>query len=301
MALMKFFTRFAPSSQAGQAVHDTSFGLTADPMIQFAAALSALVNDVDHSGVPNSQLVKEKASTAVLYNNVCVAEQNALKLAWTLLMSSEFVDLRRAIYSTEEEFHRFRQLMVNSVLATDIFDKDLQTQRKNRWNSAFADQLHPLGVNIQDFKATLVLEHIVQAADIVHAMQHWQIYQKWNQRLYQETYQAYKEGRGDDPATYWYDAEIGFFDDFVAPLAKNLKESGMFGASGDEYLGYAMRNRREWVMRGKQVVEEMNESFDTDEEETFEQEPKPDENLEISRNQETDDANNASDTHEKLV
>lgn len=38
--------------------------------------------------------------------------------------------------------------------------------------------------------------------------------------------------------------ELGFFDNYVIPLAKKLKECGVFGVSSDEYLNYALENRR---------------------------------------------------------
>lgn len=48
---------------------------------------------------------------------------------------------------------------------------------------------------------------------MAHTMQHWQVYRKWNELLFEEMYQAYKEGRSDtDPSKYWYEGEIGFFD-----------------------------------------------------------------------------------------
>ena len=69
---------------------------------------------------------------------------------------------------------------------------------------------------------------------------HRQIYRKWNERLYEELYNAYSEGRLDsDPTENWYKGEIGFLDFYVIPLAKKLKECGVFGVSSDEYLNYA--------------------------------------------------------------
>jgi hypothetical protein len=41
-----------------------------------------------------------------------------------------FDKLRAAIYSTVDERKRFRQLVVNSVMATDIMDKDLKILQK---------------------------------------------------------------------------------------------------------------------------------------------------------------------------
>jgi len=40
-----------------------------------------------------------------------------------------------------------------------------------------------------------------------------------------------------------YKGEIGFFDFYIIPLAKKLKECGVFGVSSDEYLNYATKNR----------------------------------------------------------
>ena len=41
-----------------------------------------MIHDIDHTGVPNMQLVKEKAHVAVVYKNRSVAEQNSFDLAW---------------------------------------------------------------------------------------------------------------------------------------------------------------------------------------------------------------------------
>jgi hypothetical protein len=52
-------------------------------------------------------------------------------------MKIEYTELRNAICGTQEELIRFRQLVVNSVLATDIMDKDLKQLRNTRWDKAF--------------------------------------------------------------------------------------------------------------------------------------------------------------------
>ena len=37
--------------------------------------------------------------------------------------------------------------------------------------------------------------------DVSHTMQHWDIYRKWNERLFREMYQAYEQGRSQkDPS-----------------------------------------------------------------------------------------------------
>lgn len=61
----------------------------------------------------------------------------------------------------------------------------------------------------------------------------------------------------DDPATFWCEGKLGFFDNYIIPLANKLKECNVFGVSSDEYLTYAMQNRKEGKERGQNIVAEM--------------------------------------------
>jgi hypothetical protein len=250
-------------SDDDKALHDHTYGITSDPVTQFAVVLSAMLHDVDHPGVPNSQLVKEGTDTAQLYRNQSVAEQNSIDLGWDLLMEDQFLDLRRAIYTTQSELQRFRQMVVNTIMATDIMDKDLKKLRNDRWEKAFSNGsvVGSSRKEESDRKATIVIEHLIQASDVSHTMQHWQVYRKWNAKLFQEMYKAYLDGRCEkDPSENWYQGEIGFFDFYIIPLAKKLEECGVFGVSSHEYLNYAEQNRKEWELKGKEIVEELKES-----------------------------------------
>jgi len=136
-----------------------SYGITSDPLTQFAVIFSALIHDAEHPGVPNTQLVKEETPEAKKYQK-SVAEQNSIHKAWDLLMTDEFQSLRQCIYTTEDEMRRFRQLVINVVLATDICDKDLGAERKARWAVAFADEspVNSTPAIDMDRKATIVIE-----------------------------------------------------------------------------------------------------------------------------------------------
>ena len=176
-------------------------------------------------------------------------------------MKKEFQDLRRAIYKTEAELKRFRQLVVNAVLATDIMDPDLKTLRNNRWSTAFERQpSQDDDFRTRSLKATVVVEYLIQASDVSHTMQHWSIYLKWNRRLFEEMHKAYVDGRSNkDPSEFWYKGEIGFFDFYIIPLAKKLNDCGVFGVSSDECLHFATSNRNEWIHKGEAIVKEFTE------------------------------------------
>jgi len=89
------------------ALHDHTYGITSDPLTQFACVFSALIHDVDHPGVPNARLVEEDREIAAVYNNRSVAEQNSLDLSWKLLMEDRFRDLCNTICHNANETKRF--------------------------------------------------------------------------------------------------------------------------------------------------------------------------------------------------
>jgi hypothetical protein len=92
-----------------------------------------------------------------------VAEQNSVVLAWDLFMDERFSDLRHALCSTDEEMRRFRQLVVNSVMATDIMDRDLKAIRDGRWGKAFQQSPNSLepGTDAVNRKAAILIEHLI--------------------------------------------------------------------------------------------------------------------------------------------
>lgn len=244
-------------------LYEHTYGIASDALTKFAVVFAALIHDVGHTGVANGQLAIESPEVAEKYENKCIAEQRSLDAAWALLMLPRFANLRSTMFGNQPaEEQRFRQLLVNCVLATDLFDKHLSAKRKERWGKAFNNGLNGSGSMLFltpediDCRATVVIEHIIQASDLSHTMQHWHIYRKWNGRLFQEMYAAYQAGRLEkDPSIGWYQGELWFFDNVVIPLALNLKECGVFGASGDEYHTYAVRNREEWASRGEAECE----------------------------------------------
>ena len=71
-------------------------------------------------------------------------------------------------------------------------------------------------------------------------------------------YKAYRDGRAaTNPADGWYKGEIGFFDFYIIPLSKKLRDCGVFGPTSDENLNNAHNNRNMWLKEGEEVVKEM--------------------------------------------
>ena len=196
-------------------------------------------------------------------------------------MSPNFTELRGCLFLTETEPARFRQVVVNVVLATDIFDKELNDLQKSRWAKVFSEATKSGTKECSDMHAAIVIEHIVQASDASHTMQHWHGHRKWNECLSKKCPRRSKRdewawiqqcfgtrAKSDSSVQDSAPCEHGclqcvgtqfhsclffalFTHNHIVPLAKKLAECNAFGVSSDECLNHAELNRAEWEERGK--------------------------------------------------
>lgn len=247
---------------------EKTFSIYSDPIIQFSMVFSALVHDVDHMGVSNQQLIKNGSPLASLYKKRCISEQNSVDISWWLLMTADFDDLRSAIYSNSMEKRRFRQVIVNSVIATDVLDSKMKQHRDNNWNKVFAKKAKSNRLNYMEanekrnIQVTSIIECVAQVADLSYRGQSYLLYKKWNERLFKEACRAYQEGRlEENPALNWYKSELNYFDNFLIPSLSRLSDTGVFGGSGESYLTQALDNRNAWKVDGEVMVQDMADRF----------------------------------------
>lgn len=107
------------SQQTGQKAPVT-FGLRHDPVALLALLFAALIHDVEHQGIPNRQLAQEDDRLAVLYNDQSIAENWSIYVAFSEWLQDEFNAVRKVIFPEKDEYFRFRKIVVNLVLTTDI-------------------------------------------------------------------------------------------------------------------------------------------------------------------------------------
>ena len=138
--------------------------LAIDPLTQFACVFAALIHDVDHYGLTNTQLIQQETEIAKVYNNACsISQQNSFDVGWELFMERRYDELRACLCSTMEDMNLFRQLVINLVMATDIQDQAMNMTRHKRWQAAFdncsRNDNRELMINR---KKTMVIEHLLQ-------------------------------------------------------------------------------------------------------------------------------------------
>jgi hypothetical protein len=116
-----------------------TFGLRNDGLALLAQLFAALIHDVEHQGIPNRQLAIEDDRLAILYNDQSIAENWSIYVAFSELLQDDFTDLRKALFAQKEDYIRFRKMVVNLVLTTDIASPERTQLVKSKWKEAFGD------------------------------------------------------------------------------------------------------------------------------------------------------------------
>lgn len=56
-------------------VHESTYGISSDALLQFTSVFAALIHDADHTGLTNKELIELKVPLATQYRETSVAEQ----------------------------------------------------------------------------------------------------------------------------------------------------------------------------------------------------------------------------------
>lgn len=215
--------------------------------------LAALLHDAGHEG----------GGTVVCHNgNDKPTDSPAVgKSLFLLLEDSEYSDFRATICPDVVSCRRFHQLLRDAIGATKAFDANLPNrflEHNGAEGVANSSSATAENKSVTENPGTVAMEALMQASDVLHTMQPWAVYRDWNERLFAEHYQAFKEGRSEvDPSGVWFKAEIAFLDFHILPLAKRLQACGAFGRLGDECYGFAKANRLAWRLKGPSAVNDM--------------------------------------------
>jgi len=122
-----------------------------------------------------------------------------------------------------------------------------------------------------------VLETMMNVADVAHTMQSFNVFVKWNRRLFKEFFVARLRGRlSFDPSENWYENQIGFFSHYIIPLSQKMSKCGVFGSAGSVFEYFAKENRKRWTEEGEeiseQIIREVTEEVEREREQQQEEE-----------------------------
>ncbi|CAG7834872.1 unnamed protein product [Allacma fusca] len=215
-------------------VEESSYGIMGanfPPLELMAMYTAAAMHDYDHPGRTNAFLVTTHAPQAILYNDRSVLENHHAAAAWSLLLSSDNCNFLK--YLDKAEFKRFRYLVIEAILATDLkrhFEILAEFNAK-----ANEDDSPGIDWN-QEADRLLVMEMCIKLADINGPCKYHDIHVRWTTRIAEEFYeQGDEEERLGLPISPYMDRkhpqlaklQESFINHLVAPLCKACAEAGI--------------------------------------------------------------------------
>ncbi|XDV18435.1 hypothetical protein PO909_024133 [Leuciscus waleckii] len=208
--------RVAYATSKSSSFSDDSYGCLAwnVPALELMALyVAAAMHDYDHPGRTNAFLVATNAPQAVLYNDRSVLENHHAASAWSLFLSQPEFNFLCSL--DHVEFKRFRFLVIEAILATDLkkhFDFLAEFNSKvNDVNSPGVDW-----TNEND--RLLVCQVCIKLADINGPAKDRSLHLKWTEGIVNEFYE-----QGDEEANLGL--PISPFMDRSAPQLAKLQES----------------------------------------------------------------------------
>uniref|UniRef100_A0A3Q2CSD9 Phosphodiesterase n=1 Tax=Cyprinodon variegatus TaxID=28743 RepID=A0A3Q2CSD9_CYPVA len=228
-----------------------------------ALYVAAAMHDYDHPGRTNAFLVATSAPQALLYNDRSVLENHHAAAAWNLFMSQpEFNFLANLEHV---EFKRFRFLVIEAILATDL-------KKHFDFLAEFNAKVGDEGVSGIDWTnendRLLVCQMCIKLADVNGPLKNKELHLQWTEGIVNEFYE-----QGDEEATLGL--PISPFMDRSAPQLAKLQQSfisHIVGPLCSSYDSAALMPGR-WVDPSEEAAEldAEKEGQDTEEEEEEEE------------------------------
>uniref|UniRef100_A0A3P9CCF9 Phosphodiesterase n=1 Tax=Maylandia zebra TaxID=106582 RepID=A0A3P9CCF9_9CICH len=178
-----------------------------------ALYVAAAMHDYDHPGRTNAFLVATSAPQALLYNDRSVLENHHAAAAWNLFMSrSEYNFL---VNLEHVEFKRFRFLVIEAILATDL-------KKHFDFLAEFNAKVGDEGVSCIDWTnendRLLVCQMCIKLADVNGPLKCKELHLQWTEGIVNEFYE-----QGDEESSLGL--PISPFMDRSAPQLAKLQES----------------------------------------------------------------------------
>ncbi|KAM6937210.1 cGMP-inhibited 3',5'-cyclic phosphodiesterase 3A-like isoform 2-T2 [Xenentodon cancila] len=227
-----------------------------------ALYVAAAMHDYDHPGRTNAFLVATSAPQAVLYNDRSVLENHHAASAWSLFMSQP--EYNFLVNLDHVEFKRFRFLVIEAILATDLkkhFDFLAE------FNAKVGDD-PSTGIDwSNENDRLLVCQMCIKLADINGPLKCKDLHLQWTEGIVNEFYE-----QGDEESSMGL--PISPFMDRAAPQLAKLQESfitHIVGPLCNSYDSAGLIPGR-WVEPNPEEDEpEITENEEEDEEDTVEE------------------------------
>uniref|UniRef100_A0A8D0HD46 Phosphodiesterase n=1 Tax=Sphenodon punctatus TaxID=8508 RepID=A0A8D0HD46_SPHPU len=253
---------------------DDNYGCLASniPALELMALyVAAAMHDYDHPGRTNAFLVATNAPQAVLYNDRSVLENHHAASAWSLFLSQQEYNFLPNL--DHVEFKRFRFLVIEAILATDLKKHfDFLAEFNAKVNDVNSNGIEWSNENDR----LLVCQICIKLADINGPAKVRVLHLKWTEGIVNEFYE-----QGDEEARLGL--PISPFMDRSSPQLAKLQESFITHIVGPLCNSYDAAG----LLPGKWIEEEnvpsAEDDGDDDEEELDSEDEEMEDDLTLQR------------------
>ncbi|XP_071114452.1 cGMP-inhibited 3',5'-cyclic phosphodiesterase 3A-like isoform X2 [Haliotis cracherodii] len=192
---------------------------------------AAAMHDYDHPGRTNAFLVATNAPQAVLYNDRSVLENHHAASAWRIFLTKPQNHFLSGLDAAE--FKRFRFLVIEAILATDLKRHfEILAEFNTKVNDEDAS-----GIDwTQETDRLLVMQMVIKLADINGPAKKQDLHMRWTMSIAEEFYeQGDEEARLGMPISPYMDRtnpqlaklQETFINHLVAPLCNAMVMGGL--------------------------------------------------------------------------
>jgi len=186
-------TEHVPNGDTGDLAFAETYGTLKEIMTDLEALAlytAAAIHDYDHPGRTNAFLVATGDNKAVMYNDRSILESHHVASAWYLLVSDERFNFVSSLSTAE--FKRFRFLLIEAVLATDLKRHfDFMAQLNNKTTEG-----EGMDWSVPEDRI-LAIQMCMKLADINAPCKDFDLHCQWTERIVEEFYQ-----QGDHEAQF---------------------------------------------------------------------------------------------------
>ncbi|XP_064617945.1 LOW QUALITY PROTEIN: cGMP-inhibited 3',5'-cyclic phosphodiesterase 3A-like [Liolophura sinensis] len=196
-----------------------------------ACYTAAAMHDYDHPGRTNAFLVATHAPQAILYNDRSVLENHHAAAAWNLFLSNPKHNFLSGL--DKAEFKRFRFLVIENILATDL---KRHFEILAEFNAKVNEDESP-GIDwTLETDRLLAMQMAIKLADINGPCKTHNLHVNWTMRISEEFYeQGDEEAKLGMPISPYMDRknaqlcklQESFINHLVAPLCNAMVTGGL--------------------------------------------------------------------------
>lgn len=217
-----------------------------DELAFFTGIIAAAVHDIKHPGKNSRFLIHTRDDLAKRYNDNSILENMHLFETFEILEREECNIVSEF---SEENYRRFRKLLISSVMSTDL-SNHLETMKNIKINeeTLFADAF-------ENDHEELILQIALKIADIGHSSKCRKLHEAWSKKMEEEMFRQGDAERSlgvkisqhmDRNIPNLPKNQVGFFEFIAVPMFRSIADLAHCPPKFLPLYSQVLKNKEEW-------------------------------------------------------